>query len=319
MADREKHQKFRILDAPGLLEGDLKDEVGLFGVAVLYIDLDGFKALNTKYTERVVDKTILPEFQQFIASTVQSHGCAYAEGGDEVIILLRNVTPQLAVAFAESLREKIAAHSFTVYQEAVSMTVSIGLAAASDAGHVAELPERANAAKAHAKLSGKNCTSVWEPDGCRRVGEPSGPDAEVEPPNPSVFFNDRVCDAFPGVRGLAVFDAPNEIIARLSELLKEPLEFKGQAPIWTMTGRGDMYLKRFEVIDDTRVRIGVHRYVVKRLAVFRGCHTGRISCTSSMARMNQQDCMLRSSQMSPLDTWNRLVVSRRSTVCGRAP
>lgn len=55
---REKHQKFEILDSPALLAADLSKPCGILGRAVLYIDLDDFKAINTQLTETVVDRLI---------------------------------------------------------------------------------------------------------------------------------------------------------------------------------------------------------------------------------------------------------------------
>lgn len=48
----------------------------------------------------------------------------------------------------------------------------------------------------------------------------------------AVFFSERFAQAFPGIRGIEWFDDPVEIRARMSRLLKEPLEFKETTPIW---------------------------------------------------------------------------------------
>lgn len=91
---RTKHEKFRILDSPQLVLDDVLRSGGIFGVAVLYADVDHFKPLNTKYTERVIDQTVLPELQRLIAASVEHHGYAYAEGGDEMVIVLPNTSPR---------------------------------------------------------------------------------------------------------------------------------------------------------------------------------------------------------------------------------
>ncbi|MFS8071683.1 MAG: diguanylate cyclase domain-containing protein, partial [Byssovorax sp.] len=104
---REKHQKFGILDSPALLAKDMEQAPGACGFVLLYIDIDDFKALNTKHTEREVDKTVLPEFQRIVSDMTRGHGFSYAEGGDEVIVLLHNMTPHVGAAFAESLRRYV--------------------------------------------------------------------------------------------------------------------------------------------------------------------------------------------------------------------
>lgn len=153
---RTKHEKFKLLDSPRLLLDDLPNSNGLFGTSVLYLDIDHFKALNTTHTERVIDRTVLPGFQTLIAAAVQRHGFAYAEGGDEVVIVLPNTSTSLAAAFAEELRHRIEGHRFAIEGASIHLTVSIGLA--SSTGNPTQLTEWANLAKAEAKRRGRNRT-----------------------------------------------------------------------------------------------------------------------------------------------------------------
>lgn len=153
---RAKHEKFAILDSPRLLREDLENSGGTFGASVLYLDIDHFKALNTKHTERIIDQTVLPAFQTLVAAAVERHGFAYAEGGDEVVIMLPNTSTALAAAFAEELRQRIEGHAFALEGTDVHITVSIGLA--SSTGHPMQLTEWANLAKAEAKQRGRNRT-----------------------------------------------------------------------------------------------------------------------------------------------------------------
>jgi hypothetical protein len=46
-APRAKQDKFGILDAPQLFSTDIEEPIGPLGCAVIYLDLDNFKALNT--------------------------------------------------------------------------------------------------------------------------------------------------------------------------------------------------------------------------------------------------------------------------------
>lgn len=155
-ARRTKHEKFAILDSPRQLADDLQDCNGVFGVAVLYADIDHFKALNTTHTERVIDRTVLPEFQRTIAAAMERHGYAYAEGGDEVVLVLPNTSISLGAAFAEELRRKIEAHRFIVDEGSASITLSIGLA--SSTSELSQLADWANKAKQEAKRLGRNRT-----------------------------------------------------------------------------------------------------------------------------------------------------------------
>lgn len=153
---RLKQDKFQILDSPRLVLDDINLSNGILGVAVLYADVDHFKALNTKYTERMIDQTVLPELQKLIAASVEHRGYAYAEGGDEIIIVLPNTSIAIAAAFAEELRYRVATHSFMVDGQDVRITLSVGLT--SETSDLARLPGWANLAKAQAKERGRNRT-----------------------------------------------------------------------------------------------------------------------------------------------------------------
>ena len=181
---REKHQKFRILDAPHLLAQDLQKPAGALGTAVAYLDIDGFKSFNTKFTERVVDRSLLPDFHRLIDGLTRGHGYAYAEGGDEVIVLLRNAAEMIALGFAETLRREVERHPFAVDNTRVQLTVSLGIACTAEGHGPSELPDLANRAKAHAKKCGKNVVCVMKRDGAAKplrlraeppAGGPNGP------------------------------------------------------------------------------------------------------------------------------------------------
>lgn len=184
---RDKHQKFAILDAPRLLSADLRLAPGAFGCCVVYMDVDNFKAVNTRLTERVVDRTVLPDLMRLVDALVRGHGFAYAEGGDEIVVLLPNASMQMGVAFAESVRQRVADHPFVADGTRLALTVSMGLVHAPNGTSVEGLPELANVAKAHAKKSGKNQVCVMESGGPRTLAlrleapQPRGQVAFIRP------------------------------------------------------------------------------------------------------------------------------------------
>jgi hypothetical protein len=88
----------------------------------------------------------------------------------------------------------------------------------------------------------------------------SSPDATSTPKavDPStVFFYNRFCSAFPGVRGVEWF-AGKDAIKRLSILLQEPLVFEighgSRQPIWCWRD-GNFPISRFRVLDRSSVLI----------------------------------------------------------------
>ena len=160
---REKQQKFGILDSPKLLEADLVKPCGVLGQAVLYLDLDDFKKVNTQLTEVLVDRFVLPPVHQLLSKCAHGLGSAYAEGGDEFTILLPNSSAEMALEFAEALRNQLGALRFEGLNHDIQLTGSIGVAHASPGEDGQVLRERANIAKKHAKEQGKNRVSVWTP------------------------------------------------------------------------------------------------------------------------------------------------------------
>ncbi len=161
---REKSDKFRILDTPSLLERDLKRGAGRLGCAVLFLDIDHFKQLNSLHLEREVDRRVLGPYQRLLSELVEGNGHVYAEGGDEVIIWLPNVTSRMALLFAETVREQTQHAEFEVEGGSVRLTVSVGVAVAPRGAKVGELPDWANAAKRRAKEEGRNRVVLYGGD-----------------------------------------------------------------------------------------------------------------------------------------------------------
>ncbi len=91
--ERELDQKIGVLLAPSLIGSDLeyyRASCALRGRAVTlaYLDIDAFKTFNTKYTEHVVDRDLLPFFARTLEAHTYAHGHAYQKGGDEYVIVL---------------------------------------------------------------------------------------------------------------------------------------------------------------------------------------------------------------------------------------
>ena len=163
--NREKQQKFRILDSPTLLEEDLQNMMGALGRAVLYIDLDNFKQLNSDLTESIVDKLVLPVIHEELRNCIQHIGFAYAEGGDEFTVFLPNSAEGMALDFANAVRLRLQELRFADEANQVSVSASIGVAHELSTSGENLLKERANLAKKSAKENGKNCVEAWRPDG----------------------------------------------------------------------------------------------------------------------------------------------------------
>ena len=154
---KEFDQKFKILLSPMQAQYDftaLAQECGPLSlpISVLFVDIDSFKALNDRYTETTVDKTILPSFMTWLRNYCLFRGEAYRQGGDEFLILLPNCDANDAARFAEKLRKAVEARSLPVDESTEHLTVSLGLAVWPTHGETyADVLQAANRAKAIAK------------------------------------------------------------------------------------------------------------------------------------------------------------------------
>ena len=124
-------------------------------LAVLYIDLDGFKAVNDVHGHAAGD-TVLQTFSKRLANLVRPTDAVARLGGDEFAIALAAVREQ---TIAWTVAEKVlkAAHTpFGINKVEVRIGASVGVAFGADPVHGwSELVERADAKLLSAKAFGK--------------------------------------------------------------------------------------------------------------------------------------------------------------------
>jgi diguanylate cyclase (GGDEF)-like protein/PAS domain S-box-containing protein len=95
-------------------------------VAVVFIDLDGFKTVNDELGHRVGDR-VLTEVGARLRSAVRDRDLVSRYGGDEFVVLLEDTDEHDALAIAERLRGVIAA-PFELVPERYSISASVGVA-----------------------------------------------------------------------------------------------------------------------------------------------------------------------------------------------
>ena len=141
-------------------ELELSARTGLpFCVAVL--DLDGLKAVNDRFGHAAGDEAI-KGFAALIASEKRAVDYLARYGGDEFVLLLRNIALQEAVRPLERICRAVAAHDWNMIAAGTRLSTSIGVAALR-AGETAEaLFGRADAALYRAKSAGRNRIEVAE-------------------------------------------------------------------------------------------------------------------------------------------------------------
>ena len=130
-------------------------------IAVCYIDLDGFKAINDKHGHDAGDR-LLKEAAQRITAAVRSGDMVARLGGDEFVAVLCDVQgePEVSVAL-QRLVDRLAAPIAVRDGMEVMVSASIGAALyPKHGGHVDQLLAFADDAMYRAKRAGKNRFAV---------------------------------------------------------------------------------------------------------------------------------------------------------------
>lgn len=127
-------------------------------LALLMLDLDGFKAVNDKHGHLAGDAVLRAVSSRF-ARLVRVEDIVARYGGEEFVMLLRATPLDGATRLAERLREAVAAERVETSGATLSVTVSIGVATlaeiAPEHGAV-ELLALADGRLYQAKVSGRN-------------------------------------------------------------------------------------------------------------------------------------------------------------------
>ncbi|MGP4846053.1 putative bifunctional diguanylate cyclase/phosphodiesterase [Marinobacter sp. 1Y8] len=129
--------------------------------SVLFMDLDGFKAVNDIYGHHTGDQ-LLVQVAQRITDTKRGDDTAARLGGDEFVLLIEQGEPEDSATLAQRLLEAIA-EPYSLSGLKVQVSTSIGVAIFPDDGATAhELMVNADAAMYHAKEQGRNSYYFFE-------------------------------------------------------------------------------------------------------------------------------------------------------------
>jgi diguanylate cyclase (GGDEF)-like protein len=124
--------------------------------AILMIDIDHFKRVNDNYGH-VGGDTAIRYVASIIASLVRPSDKAARFGGEEFVVLLREVSLDSAETIAERLRTMVGRNPVRFNGFDIPITVSIGVAVVDDDDRdVQDVIERADLALYAAKSSGRN-------------------------------------------------------------------------------------------------------------------------------------------------------------------
>lgn len=124
-------------------------------LSVVMFDIDHFKRINDECGHLAGDY-VLRELSEVIQSRIRRDEVFARYGGEEFVIVLPEASLEDAVQLAEAMRQRVAEHRFSFQEEAISVTVSLGCAAAKPDDTATSIIARADAKLYEAKGGGRN-------------------------------------------------------------------------------------------------------------------------------------------------------------------
>ena len=130
-------------------------------LAVMFLDLDGFKSINDRHGHFYGSRT-LREVGNLIRSAVREEDVVSRYGGDEFVIVLPDTDAEGAVAVAERIRNALKSHRFLAeFGLEARLSASLGLSLYPDHGkEPQELMQKADQAMYSVKVRGKDAVCV---------------------------------------------------------------------------------------------------------------------------------------------------------------
>jgi diguanylate cyclase len=153
------------------LDAELLRQHGAGGLALLFLDLDGFKQVNDAHGHQVGD-ALLALIAKRLRSCVRDVDTVARLGGDEFLIMLSRVSAPLEVAERAAQQcLKALGEPFSIQHVLLHIGASIGVAVNDEHATVsaAQLIRRADVAMYRAKQSGRNCCVVFSEDMAKAV------------------------------------------------------------------------------------------------------------------------------------------------------
>jgi diguanylate cyclase (GGDEF)-like protein len=137
----------------------------LTSVALLMVDLDGFKSINDRFGH-VVGDLVIRDISEILRRSVRIFDVCTRFGGEEFAVMMPGGTAESAGAIAERIRQRVEGYQRSEPDLSdLTVTASIGVAVSPPGMAARELIERADRALYHAKKQGKNRVSTAAGDG----------------------------------------------------------------------------------------------------------------------------------------------------------
>ncbi|MEO7067302.1 MAG: diguanylate cyclase [Rhodanobacter sp.] len=141
-------------------------------MALLFLDLDHFKALNDRLGHQAGDHALMA-VANTLKAELRPRDLLGRYGGEEFIVLLDATSATQAIDVGDRLRRKVHRLEIPASGDASFLTVSIGIAMHKSVDNLQALVERADQAMYRAKSSGRNRVVMHQTDMNMRSDRPS--------------------------------------------------------------------------------------------------------------------------------------------------
>lgn len=130
-------------------------------VAIILLDIDGFKCINDTYGHPTGDK-VIKRLADLCKNNVRGNSVVGRLGGEEFGILLLGADKENAVAVAEGIRLAVESTTVITAKGSIKFTCSLGVANWENNESFDHIYERVDIALYQAKLAGRNCICIAE-------------------------------------------------------------------------------------------------------------------------------------------------------------
>ncbi len=129
---------------------------------LVLLDVDHFKSVNDRFGHAMGD-TVLATLAREMISVMREADELGRWGGEEFVVLMPDSNADEAAVGVERLRRRVHSTSIVCQGDALTVTVSAGIAQSHAGESIAQTLERADQALYSAKSSGRNCAVVAGP------------------------------------------------------------------------------------------------------------------------------------------------------------
>jgi diguanylate cyclase (GGDEF)-like protein len=137
-------------------------------LALAVLDVDRFKQINDRFGHDAGDR-VLVRVARLLSDALREHDIVVRSGGEEFLLVMPSTDHNAAVAGCERIRQTIEREDWTGVVDGITVTASIGLAVADEAGNVQRVAKLADERLYAAKRLGRNRVVADEPAAPERV------------------------------------------------------------------------------------------------------------------------------------------------------